>query len=110
MFPGACKHLRICTLAPYELAISKLERNIQPDRDDQKHLAHSIPLDLKILSDRARERASLAARKPGTRGINSKTVERHDRRGEKRERGGRPTMKGSFGLFSFASRGKRVIG
>jgi len=52
MFPGAFKHLRICALDPYDLALSKLERNIQRDRDDVKHLAHSIPLDLKILRER----------------------------------------------------------
>lgn len=44
--------MRICALHPYDLALSKLERNIQRDRDDVKHLAHSIPLDLKILKER----------------------------------------------------------
>jgi hypothetical protein len=34
------------------LALSKLERNIQRDRDDVKHLARSIPLDLEVLRDR----------------------------------------------------------
>jgi hypothetical protein len=34
MFPGAYKHLRICALDPYDLALLKLERNIQQDRDD----------------------------------------------------------------------------
>ena len=52
MFPGAYQHLRICALDPYDLALSKLERNVQRDRDDVKHLAHSIPLDLKILKER----------------------------------------------------------
>ncbi len=52
MFPGVYQHLRICALDPYDLALSKLERNIQRDRDDVKHLAHSIPLDLKILKER----------------------------------------------------------
>ncbi len=52
MFPGAYKHLRICALDPYDLALSKLERNIQRDRDDVKHLAHSIPLDMKTLKER----------------------------------------------------------
>jgi len=51
MSPGAYKHLRICA---YDLALSKLERNIQRDRDDVKHLAHSIPLDLKILKGGAK--------------------------------------------------------
>jgi hypothetical protein len=52
MFPGAHMHLRICALDPYDLALSKLERNIQRDRDDVKHLAQSIPLDLKTLKER----------------------------------------------------------
>src|SRR6266436_8710423 len=52
MFSGAHKHLRICALDPYDLALSKLERNIQRDRDDVKHLAQSVPLDLQILKDR----------------------------------------------------------
>jgi hypothetical protein len=52
MFPGAYKRLRICALGPYDLALSKLERNIQRDRDDVKHLADSIPLDLKTLKER----------------------------------------------------------
>jgi hypothetical protein len=52
MFPAAYKHLRICALDPYDLALSKLERNIQRDRDDVKHLAQTVPLDLKILQER----------------------------------------------------------
>lgn len=52
MFPGAYNHLRIGAHDPYGLALSKLERNIQRDRDDVKYLAHSIPLDLKILKER----------------------------------------------------------
>jgi len=52
MFPGAFQHLRICALDPYDLALSKLERNIQRDRDDVKHLAHFVPLDLKVLTAR----------------------------------------------------------
>ena len=52
MFPGTYQHLRICALDPYDLALSKLERNIQRDRDDVKHLAQFVPLDLKILKER----------------------------------------------------------
>ncbi len=52
MFPGEYKRLRICALDPYDLALSKLERNIQRDRDDVKHLAQFVPLDLKILKER----------------------------------------------------------
>jgi hypothetical protein len=52
MFPGAFKHHRLCALDPYDLALSKLERNIQRDRDDVRHLAGSVPLDLEILKRR----------------------------------------------------------
>src|SRR5215813_2421607 len=55
MFPGTYKHLRLCALDPYDLALSKLERNIQRDRDDVKHLARSVPLDLKVLGQRYRD-------------------------------------------------------
>src|SRR5438046_2808011 len=52
MFPGAYEHLRLCALDPYDLALSKLERNIQRDRDDVRHLASFVPLDLEILKER----------------------------------------------------------
>ena len=52
IFPGAVKHLRLLALDPYDLALSKLERNIQRDRDDVRHLARTVPLDLKDLKDR----------------------------------------------------------
>jgi len=52
MFPGKLKHLRLFALDPYDLALSKLERNIQRDRDDIKHLARIVPLDLSILQRR----------------------------------------------------------
>src|SRR5215470_4160938 len=52
MFPGTYKHLRLCALDAYDLALSKLERNIQRDRDDVRHLARSVPLDLDTLKER----------------------------------------------------------
>jgi len=52
MFPGAFKHLRLLALDPYDLALSKLERNLQRDRDDVLHLARTVPLDLEVLKDR----------------------------------------------------------
>jgi hypothetical protein len=52
MFPGAFKRLRLFTLDPYDIALSKLERNIQRDRDDVKHLARTVPLDLGVLRER----------------------------------------------------------
>lgn len=55
MFPGTFKHLRLFALNPYDLALSKLERNQQVDRDDVKHLAQAVPLDLAVLQERYRE-------------------------------------------------------
>lgn len=52
IFPGALKHLRILALDPYDLALSKLERNAQRDRDDVRHLARTIPFDLSVLRKR----------------------------------------------------------
>jgi len=52
MFPCAYKRLRIWALDPYDLALSKLARNIQRNRGDVKQLADSIPLDLKVLKAR----------------------------------------------------------
>jgi hypothetical protein len=52
MFPGVYKRLRICALDSYDLALSKLERNIQRDRDDVKHLAKTIPLNAELLKQR----------------------------------------------------------
>jgi len=52
MFPGVYKHLRLCALDPYDLALSKLERNIQRDRDDVKHLARAASFDLGVLKER----------------------------------------------------------
>ncbi|MEY2494308.1 MAG: hypothetical protein QOJ45_800 [Verrucomicrobiota bacterium] len=54
MFPGAWKHLRLMALDPYDLALSKLERNSQKDRDDVRFLARTVPLDLNILQQRYR--------------------------------------------------------
>jgi hypothetical protein len=52
MFPGAFRHLRLYALDPYDIALAKLERNTQRDRDDIKYLAKAVPLDLAILKER----------------------------------------------------------
>ena len=52
MFPAAYEQLRICALDLYDLAPSRLERNIQRDRDDVKHLARTVPLDVEKLKER----------------------------------------------------------
>lgn len=52
IFPKVFKHLRLLALDPYDLALSKLERNLQRDRDDIKYLAKTVPLDLETLKER----------------------------------------------------------
>jgi hypothetical protein len=52
MFPGTYRNLHLMALDPYGLALSKLERNGQKDRDDVRFLANRIPFDLDILQKR----------------------------------------------------------
>jgi hypothetical protein len=52
MFPGVFEHLRLMAPDPYDLALSKLERNSQKDRDDVRFLARCVPLRLDILEQR----------------------------------------------------------
>ena len=42
ILPGALRYLRLLALDPYDLALSKLERNIQRDGDDVEHLARTV--------------------------------------------------------------------
>jgi hypothetical protein len=39
-------------LDPYDLALTKLERNIERDRGDVRYLARTVPFDLNILRER----------------------------------------------------------
>ena len=55
IFPSCYKHIKLYVLDPYDLALSKLQRNIQRDRDDVKYLAKAIPLDTELLERRYRE-------------------------------------------------------
>lgn len=52
MFPGVFRHLRLKALDPYDHALTKLERNIERDRSDVQHLAHTVPFDLNVLRER----------------------------------------------------------
>jgi hypothetical protein len=52
VFSGACQHIRLFALDPYDLVLAKLERNLQRDRDDFAYLAETVPLDLSILKNR----------------------------------------------------------
>jgi hypothetical protein len=39
-------------LDPYDLALTKLERNIERDRSDVRYLARTVPFDLNTLRER----------------------------------------------------------
>jgi len=52
MFHGAGKHLRLYALEAHDLALSKLERNLDRDRDDVQQLARAGHLKPEILRER----------------------------------------------------------
>ena len=52
IFSGTFENLRLFALDSYDLALSKLERNLQRDRDDVRHLAKIVPLELDVLKNR----------------------------------------------------------
>lgn len=51
-FSGTFDRLRLYTLDPYDIALSKLERNADIDRQDVIHLARTVPFDREILEQR----------------------------------------------------------
>ncbi len=55
MFPGAFSRLKLLVLDPYDLALSKLFRNLEVDMEDVKHLATACNLDLEVLGRRYHE-------------------------------------------------------
>jgi hypothetical protein len=52
MFPGTFRHLLLMALDPYDLALTKLERNIERDRNDVRYLARTVPFDLDLFRER----------------------------------------------------------
>lgn len=54
MFPGVFKNIRLFALDPYDIALTKLERNSPKDREDVKYLANIVPFDLNVLRERYR--------------------------------------------------------
>ena len=70
MFPGVFRRIRLLVLDPYDLALSKLSRNLELDLDDVKHLAKVRGLDLGVLESRYRHELRPYVFGP---------VERHDR-------------------------------
>jgi hypothetical protein len=52
MFPGRFRNLRMLGADPYDLVLSKLERNSPKDQGDVEYLAKTVPLDRKVLQER----------------------------------------------------------
>jgi hypothetical protein len=52
MYPGVYRRIRLFALDPYDIALSKLCRNIARDREDVRHLANQVPFDLQLLRRR----------------------------------------------------------
>jgi hypothetical protein len=55
MFPGAYRNLRLWGAEAYDLALSKLERNLGRDREDIRHLGRTVPLDAGMLEQRYKQ-------------------------------------------------------
>ncbi len=52
IFAGEFQFLKLFALDPYDIALAKIERNIDRDREDVKFLAETVPFDLEILRER----------------------------------------------------------
>jgi Nucleotidyltransferase of unknown function (DUF6036) len=52
IYPNTFKYLHLFALDAYDVALAKIERNIQRDRDDVKYLAKIVPFDLEVLKNR----------------------------------------------------------
>ena len=70
LVPGRFMRLRLLVPDPYDLALSKLTRNLDVDMDDVKHLARTCRLDLHELEGRYRQELRALVIGP---------VDRHDR-------------------------------
>ena len=52
VFPGTFNCLRLFALDPYDIALAKIERNSDIDRQDVAYLARVVPFDLDVLKKR----------------------------------------------------------
>jgi len=55
LFPGRFRKLRLFALDPYDLILSKLQRNSPKDRADVEYLAKKLSLDFQVLRKRYHE-------------------------------------------------------
>jgi len=61
IFPHTFKHLRLLALDPYDLALSKLERNIQRDREDVKQSSQGCAAQSRVAAGSVSKGTTLAA-------------------------------------------------
>lgn len=52
IYSESFKNISLYALDPYDIALTKIERNSPKDREDVKYLARTIPFDLNILEER----------------------------------------------------------
>lgn len=52
MYPDCFERIRLMAMDPYDIILSKIERNISRDREDVKYLAQKLELDLALLKHR----------------------------------------------------------
>lgn len=52
IFAREFRFLKLLALDPYDIALAKIERNIDRDREDVKFLAEAVPFDLEVLRER----------------------------------------------------------
>jgi hypothetical protein len=71
MYVGVFTNLRLFALEAHDLALTKLERNIQRDRDDVKHLARTGKISPEILKDRYEKELKVYLGNPGGREDNT---------------------------------------
>ncbi len=55
VFDGNFDKLKLLALDPYDIALTKLERNSERDREDVRHLAKVVPFDLEVLTSRYKD-------------------------------------------------------
>lgn len=55
IFSSEFQYIKLLALDPYDIALAKIERNIQRERNDVKHLARVVPFDLEIFKERYEE-------------------------------------------------------
>jgi len=64
LYADAFVHLRLMALDPYDIVLSKLERNQRHDREDVRYLADRVPLDLDVLGKRYEDELRLYLGRP----------------------------------------------